>query len=224
MGFNSGFKGLNNILNWLLKLLLCSVTCPKTGDVDLHHNKYITHLMLDISVLMLLCHTCIGRWLGIPLKKEWYRCGKPDYTYRRRPVATALLSLCLWVDCVWNVMVHAQKSFIVRFRLSTKLTNSFKSAGGQFSRLLAGELCTSACRVCTARASLCSAVMWRLLATHSIRLFPLYFSSRASPCAITFQLDSTSVSEDTVSTVITENIVTLPLYLWYSENIIKSYS
>jgi hypothetical protein len=31
--------------------------------------------------------------------------------------------------------------------------------GRRFSRLLAGDLRTSACRVCTARASLCSAVM-----------------------------------------------------------------
>ena len=38
-----------------------------------------------------------------------------------------------------------------------------------------------------------SEVMWRLLATHSIRQFPLYFLSRASPCAITFQLESTKV-------------------------------
>jgi len=30
------------------------------------------------------------------------------------------------------------------------------------------------------------------LATHSIRQFPLHFPSRASPCAITFQLDSTT--------------------------------
>jgi hypothetical protein len=37
----------------------------------------------------------------------------------------------------------------------------------------------------------CSELVWRLLATHSIRQFPLHFSSRASPCAITFQLDST---------------------------------
>jgi len=29
------------------------------------------------------------------------------------------------------------------------------------------------------------------LATHSIRQFPLHFPSRASPCAITFQLEST---------------------------------
>ena len=46
-----------------------------------------------------------------------------------------------------------------RFRLSAKWKSPFKSAGCQFSRLLAGELCTSACRVCPAHASLCSAVM-----------------------------------------------------------------
>jgi hypothetical protein len=46
-----------------------------------------------------------------------------------------------------------------RYSLSAKRTSPFKSAGCQFSRLVAGKLCTSACRVCTARASLCSAVM-----------------------------------------------------------------
>ena len=45
-----------------------------------------------------------------------------------------------------------------RFRLSAKRT-SLNRWGRQFSRLLAGELYTSACRVCTARASLCSAVI-----------------------------------------------------------------
>jgi len=38
----------------------------------------------------------------------------------------------------------------------------------------------------------CSEVVWRVLETHSIRQFPLHFPSRASPCAITFQLESTS--------------------------------
>jgi hypothetical protein len=38
----------------------------------------------------------------------------------------------------------------------------------------------------------CYEVVWKVLATHSIRQFPLHFPSRASPCAITFQLDSTS--------------------------------
>jgi hypothetical protein len=36
-------------------------------------------------------------------------------------------------------------------------------------------------------------VVWRLLTTYSIRQFPPHFPSRASPCAITFQLDSTYV-------------------------------
>jgi hypothetical protein len=39
----------------------------------------------------------------------------------------------------------------------------------------------------------CTEVVWRVLATHSIRQFPLYFPSHASPCAITFLLDSTTV-------------------------------
>jgi len=38
----------------------------------------------------------------------------------------------------------------------------------------------------------CSEVVWRVLATHTIRQFPLHFPYRASPCAITFQLDSTN--------------------------------
>ena len=36
----------------------------------------------------------------------------------------------------------------------------------------------------------CSEVVWRVLATHCIRQFPFHFPSRASPCAITFQLES----------------------------------
>ena len=38
----------------------------------------------------------------------------------------------------------------------------------------------------------CSEVVWRVLATYSIRQFLLNFPSRASPCAITFQLECTS--------------------------------
>jgi len=88
-------------------------------------------------------------------------------------------------------MAYAQKpDFVFRRKGQVYLNRR----GNQFSRLLVGELCTSTCRVCTARAILCSAVMWRLLATHSIRQFPLNFSSRASPCAITFQTQSTTGS------------------------------
>jgi len=38
----------------------------------------------------------------------------------------------------------------------------------------------------------CSEVVCRVLATQSICQFPLHFPSGASPCAITFQLDSTT--------------------------------
>jgi hypothetical protein len=80
------------------------------------------------------------------------------------------------VDCVWNVMAHAQKPDFV-FRQSGWV--HLNRWGRQFSRLLAGKLYTSACRVCIARASLCSAVTWRLLVTHSILLFALHYTN---PC------------------------------------------
>jgi hypothetical protein len=90
-------------------------------------------------------------------------------------------------------MAHVQKPDFV-FRRNGRF--HLNRQGRQFSRLLAAEVCTSACRVCTGRASLCSAVMWRLLVTHSTLLFPLHFSSRTSPCAITFQTQSTYVVWD----------------------------
>jgi hypothetical protein len=76
-----------------------------------------------------------------------------------------------------------------RFRLSAKRTIPFKSSrGGQFSRLLVAEVCASAVVMLDTP---CSEIVWRVLDTHSIRQSPLQFPSRASPCAITFQLDST---------------------------------
>ena len=58
-----------------------------------------------------------------------------------------------------------------------------KRQGRQFSRLLAAEVCASAVVMLDTP---CSVVVY-----HSLRQFPLHFPSRASPCAITFQLDST---------------------------------
>jgi len=72
-----------------------------------------------------------------------------------------------------------------RFRLSAKRTSPFQSAGRrQFSRLLAAEVCAS---VVVMLDTPCSEVVWRVLATHCIRQFPLHFPSRASTCAITFR-------------------------------------
>ena len=78
-----------------------------------------------------------------------------------------------------------------RFLLSAKRTSTFKSAGErQFSRLLAAEVCASAVVMLDTP---CYQVVWKVLATHSIRQFPLHFPSRASRCSITFQLDSTAL-------------------------------
>jgi len=91
------------------------------------------------------------------------------------------------VDCVWNVMVQAQKPVFIFRRNGPVLLNK---PGRQFSRLLAAEVCASAVIMLDTP---CSEVAWRVLATHSMRQFPLHFPSRASPSAIQFQLESTSI-------------------------------
>jgi hypothetical protein len=92
------------------------------------------------------------------------------------------------VDCVWNVMAHRQKPDFV-FRRNGRVNLNWR--GRQFIRLLAAEVYASAVVLLEAP---CSELVWRVMATHSIRQFPLHFPSRASPCAITFQLDPTVYS------------------------------
>jgi hypothetical protein len=105
----------------------------------------------------------------------------------------SILNLCPFcscsyhsVDCVWNVMAHAQKP---DFAFQRNGRVHLYRRGRQFSRLLAAEMCASAVVMLDIP---CTDVVWRVLATHSIRQFPLHFPSQASPCAITFQLDSTN--------------------------------
>jgi hypothetical protein len=81
-------------------------------------------------------------------------------------------------------MAHAQKPDLV-FRRNGGV--HLNRRGRQFSRLLAAEVCASAVVMLVTP---CSEVVWSVLATHSICQFPLHFPSRASPCAIAFQLDS----------------------------------
>ena len=91
------------------------------------------------------------------------------------------------VEASWNVMARAQKTdFIIRQNGRVHLSRRRR----QFSRLLADEVCASALVMLDTP---CSEVVWRVLATHSIRQFPLHFPSRASPFAITFQLESTTM-------------------------------
>jgi len=85
-------------------------------------------------------------------------------------VVASLVGFSLWT--AFEMWWHAQKPDFA-FRRNGRV--HLNRRGSQFSRLLAGEPYTSACRVRTARASLCSTVMWRLLVTHSILLVPLLY-------------------------------------------------
>jgi len=84
---------------------------------------------------------------------------------------------CCILDCVWNVMAHVQKPDFVFRRNGRVHLNRW---GRQFSRLLAAEVCALA-------------VVMLDTPSSAIRQFPLHFPSRALLCAITFQLDCTSV-------------------------------
>jgi hypothetical protein len=118
-----------------------------------------------------------------------YNCTRRLWFYRWRVAVGELLVVVSDHDqqnCVWNVKAHAQKPDFF-FRRNGRV--HLNRRGRQFSRLLAAELCASAVVMLDTP---CSEIVWRVLATHSIRQFPRHFPSRASPCAITFQLDSTS--------------------------------
>jgi hypothetical protein len=87
-----------------------------------------------------------------------------------------------YVDCVWNVMAHAQKPDFV---FSQNGRVHLNPRGRHFSRLLAVEVCASGLVMLDTPRS-------EVLATHSIRQFPLHFPSHASPCAIRFETPSTT--------------------------------
>ena len=71
------------------------------------------------------------------------------------------------IEASWNVMAHAQKSdFVYRRNGRVRLNRR----GRQFSRLLAAEVCASALVMMDTP---CSEVVRRVLATNSIRQFPL---------------------------------------------------
>jgi len=123
-----------------------------------------------------------------PASDYWFFGGPSKMNSREEPPIGYLLywpKPCDEVEANWNVMAHAQKlDFVFRRNGRVRLNRQ----GRQFSRLLAAELCASAVVMLDTS---CSEVVWRVLATHSIHQFPLHFPSRASPCAITFQLEST---------------------------------
>ena len=99
-------------------------------------------------------------------------------------------------------MAYVQKRDFV-FRRNGRV--HLNRGGGQFSRLLAAEVCASAVVMVVMLDTPCSEVVWRVLDTHSIHQFPLHFPTRASPCAIVFQLDSTVILTCIYSVLLIKN-------------------
>jgi hypothetical protein len=137
--------------------------------------------------------------------------GKFLFAFQCSPADYYPTTLYIDVDCVWNVMAHVQKPDFV-FWLNGQV--HLNRRGRQFSRLLAAELCASAVVMVVMLDTPCSEVVWRILATHSIRQFPLHFPFRASPCAITFQLDSTTKGGKSCPFDTATQKYSVPLHLW----------
>ena len=113
------------------------------------------------------------------------------------------MQCCIWLLATTiacrgqsNVISHAQKPDFVFWRNGRVHLNQ---RGHQFSRLLAAEVCAS---VVVMLDTPYSEVVWRVLATHCIRQFPLHFPTCVSPCAITFQLESTLMDTCLVSFIL----------------------
>ena len=114
------------------------------------------------------------------------------------------------VEARWNVMGHAQKPDFV-FRRNGRV--HLNRQGRLFSRVLAAEVLASAVVILDTP---CSEVVWRVLATHSIRQFPLHFPFRAAPCAITFQLESNTLESRIVHPFVNVTLRRIFKFLYYA--------
>ena len=105
------------------------------------------------------------------------------------PKATAPLSCTTkksLIDCRLRLKCDGTRAETI-FRLSPKRTSPLKSMGASVQSTAGSQgvrISGSNAGYAVFRGSV------RVLATHSIRQFPLHFPSHASPCAIMFQLDS----------------------------------
>jgi len=130
------------------------------------------------------CYTLMSTVLS-PARHNHDRFSR-RYWWKLTSSVCNVVSIGREVEVGWNAMAHAQKPEFV-FRLNGWV--HLNQRGRQFSLLLAVEVCALAVVMLdTPR----SKAVWRVLANQSIRQFPLHFPSRASPCAITFQLESTT--------------------------------
>ena len=112
--------------------------------------------------------------------------------YLSHRISNSVRSLVNLTLVEWKriVMAHAQKPDLV-FQRNGRV--HLYRRGCQFSRVLAFLECGSAENDCSNTEWTVPSQTEDCLATHSIRLFPLHFSSRASPCATRFRFHYTFV-------------------------------
>jgi hypothetical protein len=156
---------------------------------------------LRTSKIRTSSHT--NRWHNVTMRQVTLLFAR-HFSYCHTIHSTLVIFL-LFVEASWNMMAHVQKPDFV-FRRNGRV--HLNRRGRQFSRLLAAEVCAS---TIVKLNTPCSEVVWRVLATHSIRQFPLHFPSRASPCAITFQL----VSNNPAAFDKDVTIATTCHYIWF---------
>ena len=114
----------------------------------------------------------------------WYWTVVNTVLLQRKCIITLELASC----CIVRLKRDGTRAETT-FRLSPKRTSPFKSVGASVQSTAGSRgvrISLSNAGYTTFRGSM------RVLATHSIRHFPLHFPSRASPCAITFQTHPTS--------------------------------
>jgi hypothetical protein len=162
-------------------LFLCDCVLPP-GDNPIAVNKYNNNSKTEETNI----HAVSVIRTRDPRNQEPSYFRLRLHGHRDRPALFCYLNNA-WC-CVWNVMAHAQKPDFV-FRRNGRV--HLNRRGRQFGWLLAAEMCASAVVMIVMLDTPCSEVVWRILAAHSIRQFPLHFPFRVSPCAITFQLGST---------------------------------
>jgi len=133
-------------------------------------------LVIYLYVLLLPTYPCPNGWskCGIISCFTCICCSVFKWHFLSSPIEMKSNLSQTVLEASWNVMSHAQKPDFVFQRDGRVHLNR---RGRQFSRLLAAEVCASAVVML---GTPCCEVVWRVLATHSIRQFPLHFPSRVS--------------------------------------------
>ena len=111
--------------------------------------------------------------------------------YDLQHVSSSTLLILRRTNCIILRLKYDGTRAETRFRLSAKRTSPFKSAGASVQSTTGSRgvrIIGNNAGYTVFRGNV------RVLATHSIRQFHLHVPSRASPCAIRFQLDSTTAS------------------------------